>query len=78
MTAKNVKAEEIFNDALEIKNPGKRSAYLDGACKGDRKLRTEVEALLRAYEGAGDFLKAPALGSDATLEEYPMIEGPGT
>ena len=77
MATENVKAEEIFHEAIEVSDPGKRSAYLDKACGEDSELRTEVEALLRAHEEAGDFLKAPALAPDATLEES-LIEGPGT
>ncbi len=79
MAAENFKkAEEIFHNAIEIADPAKRAAYLEDACKRDYKLRAEVEALLRAHEKAGDFLKAPGLEPDATLEESAGIEGPGT
>ncbi len=79
MAAENFKkAEEIFHNAIEIAEPAKRAAYLENACKRDYKLRAEVEALLRAHEKAGDFLEAPGLEPDATLEESAGIKGPGT
>jgi len=72
------KAGEIFQDAIEIEDPAKREDYLENACEGDQKLRAEVEALLRAHEQAGDYLKAPAVDPNVTFENPPMIDGPGT
>lgn len=37
--------EEIFDQAVELP-PGKRLAFLDGACAGDNALRRQVEAML--------------------------------
>jgi hypothetical protein len=51
------KAEEVFNEAVEITDRGKRQAYLDQACRQDKGLRAEVEELLKAHEEAGEFLK---------------------
>jgi WD40 repeat protein len=56
----------LFAEALERSDPADRSAYLDGACKGDAALRRRVEALLAAHEGAGRFLEP-----DATSESGP-------
>ncbi len=39
-----------------------RAAFLAEQTKGDAVLRREVESLLAAHEGAGDFLSTPALG----------------
>ena len=68
----------IFSEALEITDIAKRAAYIEKACGEDSDLRAEVEVLLKAHEEAGDFLKAPVLGSAATVEGSAIIEGPGT
>src|SRR5882724_8426436 len=44
-----------FTEALRLP-PEERDRYLDKACKGDVEFRRRVEALLRAYEQAADFL----------------------
>src|SRR6266705_6521526 len=49
----------VFTEALRLP-PEERDCYLDEACKGDGELRRRVEALLQAYEEAGDFLGRPA------------------
>ena len=79
MTTENFKkAGEIFQNAIEIEEPAKRQGYLENACKGDEKLRAEVEGLLKANEDAGSFLEVPAVFPDITLEASPPTEGPGT
>ena len=70
-------AGEIFQNAIEIENPAKRAYYLKNACKGNPKLRAEVEALLKAHEKAGDYLEVPAVGANVTIDG-PQVEGPGT
>src|SRR6266403_1430624 len=45
----------IFTEALRLP-PEERNRYLDEACKADVEFRRRVEALLQAYEQAGDFL----------------------
>src|SRR5262249_29716589 len=54
-----------------------RAAFLDEACAANPALRGEVEALLRAFEGAGDFMNraAPPPG---TVDFGPVTERPGT
>src|SRR5258706_15332268 len=49
----------VFTQALGLP-PEERDRYLDEACKGDVEFRRRVEALLLAYEHAGDFLGRPA------------------
>ena len=49
----------VFTQALGLP-PQERDRYLDAACKGDIEFRRRVEALLLAYEHAGDFLGRPA------------------
>jgi WD40 repeat protein/serine/threonine protein kinase len=53
--------ETIFAAALERLNPAERQAFLDEACGDDAELRRRVEALLGSHNGAGDFLRRPAV-----------------
>jgi serine/threonine protein kinase/WD40 repeat protein len=69
---------EIFSEALEKQTPEERRRYLDEACAGNVDLRCRLETLLLAHEQAGDFLEAPALGGNETLDMPPLREGPGT
>jgi WD40 repeat protein/serine/threonine protein kinase len=71
------KAGEIFQNAIEIENPEERASYIENACKNDTKLRAKVDTLLKAHEQAGDYLEAPAIGTDVTLNSPVQIEGPG-
>lgn len=72
------KAGEIFQNAIEIDDPTKRAEYLENSCEGDIKLRAEVETLLNAHEQAGDYLEAPDVGANVTIDGPAHIEGPGT
>src|SRR5882672_2905076 len=49
----------VFTEALRLPRE-QRARYLSEACKGDGEFRRRVEALLQAYEQAGDFLGRPA------------------
>jgi WD40 repeat protein/serine/threonine protein kinase len=75
--------DTIFNVARQLDDPAARAAYLDRACAGAPDLRAQVEALLHAHAGAGDFLEPAAFELDrfgATLEQSDLHlrEGPGT
>ena len=50
----------IFGQAIDIELGAARSAFLDRACDGNRPLRQEIEELISALEGAGDFLNRSA------------------
>jgi serine/threonine protein kinase/Flp pilus assembly protein TadD len=69
--------KSIFGDALELRSPAERAAYLDQACGGDPRLRAEVESLLRARQDAGCFLASPGSAAGAAAEE-PFSERAGT
>jgi len=71
-------AEEIFNHAVELKDPAEQAKYLDEICAGDEKLRAEVEALLQWNQEAGSFLEAPHTDPNATLETSIVPEASGT
>lgn len=78
MGINKINKEEIFNIAADIEDPAERSSYLDNACKGDHKLRADIESLLRSDRKAGDFLESPPLAANVTLDDSPLTEGPGT
>jgi len=53
--------ESIFAEALKVRPPAERPAYLAKACAGDAALQGRVLELLRAHDSAGNFLLVPAL-----------------
>lgn len=59
MNSHPLNVEEVFLQAVE-KDPAERRAFLDATC-ADGKVRTRVEALLKAHDSAGDFLDGPAV-----------------
>lgn len=61
MAAWNPKANHIFLQALDLRSPQERPAYLDEACGTNAELRAQVESLLSASERAGHFLEEPAV-----------------
>lgn len=78
LSTRHERLESLFNEALERKTDAERAAFLDGACGSDAPLRTQIEALLRAYREAGSFLESPIVDPDATLSSRPLTEAPGT
>lgn len=49
--------KEIFSQALSLREPTERDAYLADACRGDQALKEQVESLIAAAGEAGDFLE---------------------
>jgi eukaryotic-like serine/threonine-protein kinase len=71
--------KSIFGCALEIVDPGRRTAYLDEACAHAPGVRAEVDELLAMHDRAGGFLHRPAaVAADVTMAYQPLAEGPGT
>src|ERR1700757_4006951 len=67
----------VFTEALRLPT-GERDRYLDKACKEDVEFRRRVEALLQAYEQAGDFLGRSAADRPArAAQAFPAGEKPG-
>ncbi len=60
--------EEIFLAALEKRPLEERAAFLDGACRGDVRLRDEVDRLLLAHPSAEKFLEPPAPSAAPTAD----------
>lgn len=69
-------AKSIFGKALEIEEAEKRAAYLDQVCGVNHDIKNEVEALLRAFSEAGDFL-SPINDKVETAAIPSLREGPG-
>ena len=68
----------IFAEALERSSPQARAAYLDEKCGSGTPRRARVEALLAAYEKAGEFLTGSAFDPIVTLADSAIVEGPGS
>src|SRR6266478_3304399 len=66
----------VFTEALRLPLE-ERDRYLSEACKGDGELRRRVEALLQAYEQAGNFLGRPAAERPKAAQVVPAGEKPG-
>ena len=60
------RVEEVFQAALDLP-PEQRTAYLGEVCAGDAEMRSEVEALVLAYESSDDFIERPAMEIDAAI-----------
>jgi eukaryotic-like serine/threonine-protein kinase len=63
--------QQIFIAALPLATREERSAYLNDACAGDAALRQGVEALLQAYDQAGN-----SLDPDVTVKSPPSTDLP--
>src|SRR5688572_28984982 len=64
--------ESIFAEALHEPDPARRAAYVATACGEDLALRNRIEALLRAHDEAGTFMRQPA-----AMPTVPESSGPG-
>ncbi len=72
-------AKAIFGQAIDFEPGAARSAFLDRACEGNPQLRHDIEGLISAWEGAGDFLNGSAVA--AVFDEFSpegAMDGPGT
>src|SRR5260370_26634737 len=67
----------IFKAAVKLA-PERRAAYLDQTCGVNPELRREVESLLGAHDASGSFLQDPPARPQATVDDPPITEGPGT
>ena len=77
MSAEPGKVEAVYHAALEKESDAERSRFLDAACGGDPSVRARVEALLRANEQAGEFLRIrPPFQGTPVL--WPSEEPPGS
>jgi serine/threonine protein kinase/Flp pilus assembly protein TadD len=77
MAASVADIKSIFGKALELSSASERAAYLEQVCRGDARLRGEVESLLQARQRAVGFLAGPDADPATTLDER-VLERPGT
>ena len=70
MITRSQRAEELFAAALEQGDANGRRAFLDQACAGNAALRQELESLLAAHEGAGEFLNATSAEAARPLPPF--------
>ena len=68
--------EDLFHEAL-TREPADRAAFLAARCAGRPDLRAEVEALLRAHEGAAGALEVPSVAPESRLKPGDRV-GPYT
>jgi non-specific serine/threonine protein kinase/serine/threonine-protein kinase len=69
--------KSIFLAAIEISSAAERAAFLDDTCAGNRSLRREVDALLRAHEKSQPLVDSPLPGLIATVDA-PISESHAT
>jgi eukaryotic-like serine/threonine-protein kinase len=63
---------EVFNEAKARPAGADRERFIDEVCRDDNALKEQVISLLKANEGAGDFLqKTPLIFSTPLLTEKP-------
>jgi serine/threonine protein kinase/Tol biopolymer transport system component/tetratricopeptide (TPR) repeat protein len=74
--APNVRS--VFLGALDTAAGPERVAYLDQACGENAELRARIEALLKANDGAGAFLRPVNCSTATGFETVTPMEGPGT
>ena len=70
-------ARDIFLDALEIREPEARAAYLNGACKEKATLRARVDALLESHREDAFLETAVDRARPTVADQTPLTEGPG-
>ena len=54
----NKNVEELFSEVCDLP-PEDRVTAITQACDGDEDLRFELESLLAAHDGAGEFMAQP-------------------
>src|SRR5262245_30929691 len=70
------RARSIFCEAFDRASPEELRTFLDEACGQDTELRRRVEALLRAHQEAGAFLRSDS-SAEGAVEEPHIDERPG-
>jgi hypothetical protein len=78
MTDQADRIESVFAAALQQPSSQERGNFLDRECADNPVLRGRVEALLKAHDRAGSFLKDPPARTQETEDYVPITELPGT
>jgi WD40 repeat protein len=75
MLDKRINEETILEEALSLHSREARAGFLEKACAGDAAWRSEIEALIEAYEAAGGFMEQKA--GSRTMRTESLIETTG-
>jgi serine/threonine protein kinase len=67
-------AKRLFEGAVAL-DPAQRARYLDQNSAGNRKLRVEVEALLKQHEAAGSFMGEPLMDLESLASPHEIVPG---
>ncbi len=79
MSPKQPNEETILEQALSFASVEERNAYLHGVCKGDSRLREQLESLIAAHLAAGTFLSGKAVHLEGKPRSGSIVEAaPGT
>jgi serine/threonine protein kinase len=68
----------MFVEIYRKKSSQERAQYLDEACQSDHELRSEVEALLSAFDTNSKFMEESPVVPNLIMEEAPISEDPGS
>ena len=47
--------QSIFQEALELRDPDRRAAYLENACRDNSQVRQRIDRLLNVYQRVDGF-----------------------
>ena len=80
MSSWNPEANEIFADAVEVRDERARRDLVNARCGDNDELRRQVESLLSAPTPDDDYLSRPIRGEELTLavDTAAEREAPGT
>jgi serine/threonine protein kinase len=67
MSSNQPSEETLLERALSFATQEERTAYLQGACQGDRQLQARIESLVQAHQAAGGFLGEKDLEAASTV-----------
>lgn len=69
---------EIFEGALDLREPVARQSFLDKACGENADLRNRIEALLAAHNQVSSFLTEAPIGQNSPTWEAPQLAKVGS
>lgn len=74
----NPQANEIFLDAMDIRDPAERRRFVDERSQGNSSLKDQVLSLLKASEGTHGLLNEPVFALNATERKASCQDGPAS
>jgi serine/threonine protein kinase/TPR repeat protein len=78
MPSDSPNVRSIFEHVLDIETDVERVSYLEEACRDAPELRQRVDALVRAYYNAGEFLENPVIDRGVTVPISASAEAIGS